>query len=896
MNVNALPRLRQDIKITEKWKPETQTKRYLIENPISGETFEFGEEELFLYQSLDGSTTPEEIITRFRQHFSSSITLDDIDQFFREIAGLGLLDASQAKLDGSILVSEEDIDEDDDYDDDLLLFAPELKEKDWNYVFNSEKFFDRLAAICKSTGISMPQFVWGLTPLAIIAIWMWFKHWDTFLLQREIVKSGIGFLGSVLVFLIAENFLGKCMKGTTAAADGAKVNKFAMHLRWYFIPRFHIKISGLGKLSREQQMWIQGAPLVNRAILFVIGTFVADFNLGKETTLTSWGIVFAALGMFTFLHDSFPLRYRSAGNKITCLYFHKPARYARQVIKRSLKAFFSMIKSLWSNSSRGEVVGLSIQEVIFLLLGLFIIFIEVYIAIDVVDRFSIGLSKVLPEFFGIGTYHVFQIILGSLAIKYMTRGLFKSSSQVPILGNQNLESQRKFKNFLNWKAIFLFALVVILCLPVPYSPGGTIQLLPPKQQPIQAPISGQIVKVFFNGGDGKLIKAQTIIAKITSYDLTNEINGLQEQLKEQQANLEQQKANLKKLVAGSTKEEIDVSRQDVEIAEKQLIASKTQVRITQKDVDGARSQGQTASKEVEIAKKQLESAIITSKYSQEEVPRLQGLYESGAFGLQQLEEAKKTAETDKVAIEESRENLAAKESALAQANYNLSAKQALLEQEQQNVETSQKNLEKAQAQLKLVLSGSRPEDIEASRHQVEMAQSEVRGLEQNIQYDQDKSKSTDLLMPFNGYLVDSYLNKKLGSFINQGDTFAMVEDGNELVVELELPEYDASEIAVGNKAELKLLAYPDRSIRGQVISIEPASTSIITTGDTTSPSTTTDSYRFFKVIIKPTELHGVLKPGMSGYGKVEAGKKPLIVALTRPLVRFIEVELWSWLP
>jgi hypothetical protein len=35
---------------------------------------------------------------------------------------------------------------------------------------------------------------------------------------------------------------------------------------------------------------------------------------------------------------------------------------------------------------------------------------------------------------------------------------------------------------------------------------------------------------------------------------------------------------------------------------------------------------------------------------------------------------------------------------------------------------------------------------------------------------------------------------------------------------------------------------------------------------------------------------------MSGYGKIDAGKKPVIILLTRPLIRFVQIELWSWLP
>ncbi len=41
---------------------------------------------------------------------------------------------------------------------------------------------------------------------------------------------------------------------------------------------------------------------------------------------------------------------------------------------------------------------------------------------------------------------------------------------------------------------------------------------------------------------------------------------------------------------------------------------------------------------------------------------------------------------------------------------------------------------------------------------------------------------------------------------------------------------------------------------------------------------------------------GKLLPEMTGYAKVEADRVPLIVAFTRPLLRFFLIEFWSWLP
>ena len=41
---------------------------------------------------------------------------------------------------------------------------------------------------------------------------------------------------------------------------------------------------------------------------------------------------------------------------------------------------------------------------------------------------------------------------------------------------------------------------------------------------------------------------------------------------------------------------------------------------------------------------------------------------------------------------------------------------------------------------------------------------------------------------------------------------------------------------------------------------------------------------------------GELKSGMTGYAKVDGETLPVWKAFTRAIFRFIDVELWSWIP
>ena len=50
-----------------------------------------------------------------------------------------------------------------------------------------------------------------------------------------------------------------------------------------------------------------------------------------------------------------------------------------------------------------------------------------------------------------------------------------------------------------------------------------------------------------------------------------------------------------------------------------------------------------------------------------------------------------------------------------------------------------------------------------------------------------------------------------------------------------------------------------------------------------------------RVLSELSNADGLLKTDMTGYAKIECEKKPVGIAFTRWLVRFITVEVWSWI-
>ena len=67
--------------------------------------------------------------------------------------------------------------------------------------------------------------------------------------------------------------------------------------------------------------------------------------------------------------------------------------------------------------------------------------------------------------------------------------------------------------------------------------------------------------------------------------------------------------------------------------------------------------------------------------------------------------------------------------------------------------------------------------------------------------------------------------------------------------------------------------------------------------DQITPVTTAKEGRsFFQVEAKLDQVSQRLRPGMEGYGKVNAGRHRLIWNWTHSLIDWIRLRAWSWLP
>jgi multidrug resistance efflux pump len=200
------------------------------------------------------------------------------------------------------------------------------------------------------------------------------------------------------------------------------------------------------------------------------------------------------------------------------------------------------------------------------------------------------------------------------------------------------------------------------------------------------------------------------------------------------------------------------------------------------------------------------------------------------------------------------------------------------EETKQLATVREKSLEESKGKLKILLSGNRPEEIEAT-------EADIRALEAHERYLEDQINALTVLSPVSGVVVTHKLKEKIGENIEKGDLIAEVFELKTVNVEIAIPEKEIGDVRLGQKLQLKARAYPHIIFEGKVTMIAPVAN---------KPEEEWKTDRTVLVTSQLDNSEGLLKPEMTGNAKIHCGRVRLLDLVTRRFVRYFRVEFWSW--
>ncbi len=191
-------------------------------------------------------------------------------------------------------------------------------------------------------------------------------------------------------------------------------------------------------------------------------------------------------------------------------------------------------------------------------------------------------------------------------------------------------------------------------------------------------------------------------------------------------------------------------------------------------------------------------------------------------------------------------------------------------------EVAAEELEEAQRALDLVQSPAEQERIASLEADIQRVQAELTAARSDL-------NATRVSAPIAGRVVAPRLMFARGEYLNRGDLIATIENTSRLLAEVALPQASIGSIAVDAAVTARLWAYPNTHFSGRVRSIAPNADA-------------GDYGPVVRVQVVFDEPDPRLKPGLTGNAKIAAGWEPAGLVFTRAVLRFVMVELWSWIP
>lgn len=160
---------------------------------------------------------------------------------------------------------------------------------------------------------------------------------------------------------------------------------------------------------------------------------------------------------------------------------------------------------------------------------------------------------------------------------------------------------------------------------------------------------------------------------------------------------------------------------------------------------------------------------------------------------------------------------------------------------------------------------------EPKAEELAVKEAELASLEAEITFLREQIAASKITSPIDGIV----------SRVERGGVLVEVADLDPVRLHLLVHENDIADVRAGASVSLKVRSLPFQTFHGHVAQIS-------------DQADTLSSGRRFLVISEMSNASGDLKPGMSGYAKVDCGRRSVLALLTRRLVQFFRVEFWSW--
>jgi HlyD family secretion protein len=336
-----------------------------------------------------------------------------------------------------------------------------------------------------------------------------------------------------------------------------------------------------------------------------------------------------------------------------------------------------------------------------------------------------------------------------------------------------------------------------------------------------------------------------------------------------QSNTDAQLASLQ-----AAQSETQVSRSQVLAAQNQLSQAQQGLTASQASVDTALQQVASARQQVVASQTEVDRNQVEVNAARRELKRSEELLESNVISRLEFDQAKDRVATAEANLRNAQARLRSQQLAVNEAEARVKEARARASQQEVAVRDARRGVETANL------------SADSSAKRAEQQAALLRGQ-------RNQRDKTLQIAPINGVIAD--IPSKVGTFAVAGlstTPLLTIADMSTINVEVKVDETEIDKVEVGQIAKIKVDAFGDREITGEVTQKTPLALGKSQTSGGLSTNINVQEAKEFRVVIQlkdvSDEVKNGLRPGMSATATITTKTVENVVAV--PLQAIVEKQ------
>jgi len=330
---------------------------------------------------------------------------------------------------------------------------------------------------------------------------------------------------------------------------------------------------------------------------------------------------------------------------------------------------------------------------------------------------------------------------------------------------------------------------------------------------ISPKVSGHVVKLYVDSN--QQVNKGDLLAEIDPRDYQAKVDQAKAALNAGEARLKEARSSVD-LARASTRANVQQASATVQQARSGVSASTASAAAERSRVNQAGASIETSRANLEQAKAQVNAAQAEFVRAQADVARYQQLYTKDEISHQRLDQAIATAKTAEAQVQAAQNKVAAAES---QVNEMQSAQTTAAE----NARRAQSQIGSAQAQVnealgRLAQANTGQQQLAVSQAQAQTAGASMEQLQAALDEAELELSYTKIYAPDSGRVANKSV--EAGALVQAGQPLLAIVPGD-VWVTANFKENQIGRMQPGQPVEISVDAYPDKTFKGHVDSIQP---------------------------------------------------------------------------